>query len=294
MSGMVKCVVDGCDKELRKDTLCNHYMSVHREWIFENTIGLINRNGRLVINNIPNYRAFKSSLEGNPLPLTIEYKSSEGDEDLFIDCASKVGYVKRDTAIKHISSMPEKHTKAWLNTIIEHFNNKPEALYKFLSYIEQKPQEKIMDAEVNAKLIKERDDALAKAKEATDDAQRFRDIAAEAREESFIDKYNDAKSKVDTLEYENKQQQSQINNYKKSIEELKKKMEETQENKLKANLSQEVDDLDYYEKKMKQADDIIKKLKKEHTDEIKKLKKKHKSKVKAMKKIDSDSDSDSE
>ena len=35
----------------------------------------------------------------------------------------------------------------------------------------------------------------------------------------------------------------------------KKKMEETQENKLKANLSQEVDDLDYYEKKMKQADD---------------------------------------
>lgn len=291
---MVKCVVDGCDKELRKDTLCNHYMSVHREWIFENTIGLINRNGRLVINNIPNYRAFKSSLEGNPLPLTIEYKSSEGDEDLFIDCASKVGYVKRDTAIKHISSMPEKHTKAWLNTIIEHFNNKPEALYKFLSYIEQKPQEKIMDAEVNAKLIKERDDALAKAKEATDDAQRFRDIAAEAREESFIDKYNDAKSKVDTLEYENKQQQSQINNYKKSIEELKKKMEETQENKLKANLSQEVDDLDYYEKKMKQADDIIKKLKKEHTDEIKKLKKKHKSKVKAMKKIDSDSDSDSE
>ena len=291
---MVKCVVDGCDKELRKDTLCNHYMSVHREWIFENTIGLINRNGRLVINNIPNYRAFKSSLEGNPLPLTIEYKSSEGDEDLFIDCASKVGYVKRDTAIKHISSMPEKHTKAWLNTIIEHFNNKPEALYKFLSYIEQKPQEKIMDAEVNAKLIKERDDALAKAKEATDDAQRFRDIAAEAREESFIGKYNDAKSKVDTLEYENKQQQSQINNYKKSIEELKKKMEETQENKLKANLSQEVDDLDYYEKKMKQADDIIKKLKKEHTDEIKKLKKKHKSKVKAMKKIDSDSDSDSE
>ena len=291
---MVKCVVDGCDKELRKDTLCNHYMSVHREWIFENTIGLINRNGRLVINNIPNYRAFKSSLEGNPLPLTIEYKSSEGDEDLFIDCASKVGYVKRDTAIKHISSMPEKHTKAWLNNIIEHFNNKPEALYKFLSYIEQKPQEKIMDAEVNAKLIKERDDALAKAKEATDDAQRFRDIAAEAREESFIDKYNDAKSKVDTLEYENKQQQSQINNYKKSIEELKKKMEETQENKLKANLSQEVDDLDYYEKKMKQADDIIKKLKKEHTDEIKKLKKKHKSKVKAMKKIDSDSDSDSE
>ena len=55
-----------------------------------------------------------------------------------------------------------------------------------------------------------------------------------------------------------------------------------------------INDLDYYEKKMKQADDIIKKLKKEHTDEIKKLKKKHKSKVKAMKKIDSDSDSDSE
>jgi hypothetical protein len=310
MSGMVKCIVDGCDKELRKDTLCNHYITEHPEWIPENTIGLVNRNGRLVINNIPNYKAFKSSLEGNPEPLIVEYKSSEGDDDLYIDCASKIGFIKKDTAIKHISSMPEKHRKIWLNIVTDYLNNNSKALYNLMCYIEQKPQEKIIDAEVNAKLIKEKDDALAKAKEATDDAERFRDIARETREESFVDKYNDTKSLLDCSKHENKQLQSQIDDYKKNIKELKIQLQEAQESKLKANLSDEIDELGFYErhiqkiksesiKEIKKAkDEYEKQLKakdKEVEQERKRLKKKYKKEIKDFKKkiVENDSDSDS-
>jgi hypothetical protein len=273
---------DVCNESFRAEVIINHYKRDHPEYLCNRIIPLkVNdETGRIDIGSQVEMRNFIETMNCNPTPFYIGETNDENSDSLYTDFSNGHGYVRSQTAMKHVIKNADKHRNNWFRAVYEGIT--PDKLVLILKYMRQKP-ERIVDEELVAQLRDEITDLKSKR-------------------DNWHNQWCELKrsTEASTTPTNTIVESVRVEELEREIKSLRERLEDAQmDAHERMNLARHrisSDEIEYTEQVKQQYAKWKKEVEKEHQKAIKALEKKHKAKMKKMKAaaVDSDSDTDSD